>query len=100
MSATAASAVFLSQVRYGKDKVRVFRIVREGNLHHAVEYNVQTLLEGDIETRQVFKGRSEPQFVTRLMIVSLASYTQEDNSVIVATDSSTFDANVSIKYIR
>ncbi|KAJ7628786.1 hypothetical protein FB45DRAFT_44334 [Roridomyces roridus] len=56
---------FLSHARYGKDKVRVFRIVREGKWHHIVEYNVQLLLEGDIAT----------------------SYTEADNSVIVATDS-------------
>ncbi|KAJ6492710.1 hypothetical protein C8R47DRAFT_420269 [Mycena vitilis] len=56
---------FLSQARYGKDKVRVLRVVREGKWHHVVEYNVTALLEGDIET----------------------SYTQADNSVIVATDS-------------
>ncbi|KAF7310186.1 Uricase [Mycena indigotica] len=55
----------LSAARYGKDKVRVLRIVREGAWHHVVEYNVQVLLEGAIET----------------------SYTQADNSVVVATDS-------------
>ncbi|KAJ7795126.1 hypothetical protein B0H14DRAFT_113767 [Mycena olivaceomarginata] len=56
---------FLSSARYGKDKVRVLRVVREGKWHHIVEYNVQALLEGDIET----------------------SYTEADNSVVVATDS-------------
>ncbi|KAH8094471.1 uricase [Cristinia sonorae] len=56
---------YLSYARYGKDKVRVFRIVREGKWHHVVEYNVCALLEGAIET----------------------SYTQADNSVVVATDS-------------
>ncbi|KAJ7082633.1 hypothetical protein B0H15DRAFT_852173 [Mycena belliarum] len=56
---------FLSYARYGKDKVRVLRVVREGKWHHIVEYNVQALLEGDIET----------------------SYTEADNSVVVATDS-------------
>ncbi|KAJ7266600.1 hypothetical protein C8J57DRAFT_1328279 [Mycena rebaudengoi] len=55
----------LSQARYGKDKVRVFRVVREGKWHHIVEYNVRALLEGDIEK----------------------SYTKADNSVVVATDS-------------
>ncbi|THH14229.1 hypothetical protein EW146_g6082 [Bondarzewia mesenterica] len=57
----------LTHARYGKDKVRVFRIVREPNskVHHIVEYNVTVLLEGDIET----------------------SYTEADNSVVVATDS-------------
>ncbi|KZP03827.1 uricase [Athelia psychrophila] len=55
----------VSAARYGKDKIRVFRIVREANIQHVVEYNVCALLEGDIDT----------------------SYTQADNSVIVATDS-------------
>jgi urate oxidase len=44
----------------------VFRIVREGDKHSVVEYIVRALLEGDIAT----------------------SYTQADNSVVVATDSS------------
>ncbi|KAJ7257514.1 hypothetical protein B0H12DRAFT_1111019 [Mycena haematopus] len=56
---------FLSHARYSKDKVRVLRVVREGKWHHIVEYNVQALLEGDIET----------------------SYMEADNSVVVATDS-------------
>ncbi|OBZ73109.1 Uricase [Grifola frondosa] len=59
------SKSYLSHARYGKDKVRVFRIVREGSWHHVVEYNVTALLEGDIDV----------------------SYTKADNSVIVATDS-------------
>jgi len=56
---------YLAEASYGKDKVRVFRVVREGTTHHVVEYNVQVLVEGDMET----------------------SYTQADNSVVVATDS-------------
>lgn len=57
----------LTHARYGKDKVRVLRVVREpgSKVHHIVEYNVTVLLEGDIDT----------------------SYTQADNSVVVATDS-------------
>ena len=48
--------VNLAHARYGKDKVRVFRIVREGKWHHVVEYNVCALVEGDIEmARQVFQ---------------------------------------------
>ena len=43
----------LSAARYGKTKVRVFRIVREGKWHHIVEYNVESLLEGEIATRYV-----------------------------------------------
>jgi hypothetical protein len=43
---------YLAQARYGKDKVRVLRVVREGKTHQVVEYNVQVLLEGDMETRR------------------------------------------------
>ena len=42
---------YLSHARYGKDKVRVFRIVREGAAHRVVEYNVTALVEGDIDAR-------------------------------------------------
>ena len=43
----------LATARYGKDKVRVFRVVRdlESKVHNVVEYNVTVLLEGAIETR-------------------------------------------------
>jgi urate oxidase len=41
----------LTSARYGKTKVRVFRVLREDKWHHIVEYNVETLLEGDITTR-------------------------------------------------
>jgi hypothetical protein len=41
----------LAHSRYGKDKVRVFRIVRDEKWHNIVEYNVTALLEGDVETR-------------------------------------------------
>ncbi|EPQ53893.1 uricase [Gloeophyllum trabeum ATCC 11539] len=63
MSATEPGT--LSHARYGKDLVRVLRVVREGSTHHVVEYNVKALVEGDIAT----------------------SYTKADNSVVVATDS-------------
>lgn len=43
---------YLAEARYGKDKVRVFRVVREDKIHHVVEYNVQVLLEGRLDTRQ------------------------------------------------
>ncbi|TBU54785.1 uricase [Dichomitus squalens] len=56
---------YLSHARYGKDKVRVLRVVRDGAWHNIVEYNVSVLVEGDIDI----------------------SYTQADNSVVVATDS-------------
>ncbi|KAI6155854.1 uricase [Pisolithus tinctorius] len=65
MSASTTQPGILTSARYGKDKIRVFRIVRNGPIHDVVEYNVQVLLEGDIAT----------------------SYTQGDNSVVVATDS-------------
>ncbi|KAG1774533.1 hypothetical protein EV702DRAFT_974702 [Suillus placidus] len=55
----------LTGARYGKDLIRIFRVVRDGEFHQVVEYNATVLLEGDIET----------------------SYTIGDNSVIVATDS-------------
>ncbi|KAF8628605.1 hypothetical protein AX15_003812 [Amanita polypyramis BW_CC] len=56
---------YLSHARYGKTNVRVFRVVRDGKWHHIVEYNVTILVEGDIQK----------------------SYTEADNSVVVATDS-------------
>ncbi|TFY56111.1 hypothetical protein EVJ58_g7837 [Rhodofomes roseus] len=59
------SESYLSRAQYGKDKIRVFRIVREGAAHRVVEYNVTALVEGDIDV----------------------SFTQADNSVVVATDS-------------
>jgi len=62
---SASTESYLSHARYGKDKVRVFRVVREGKFHHVVEYNVMALLEGEIDV----------------------SYTKADNSVVVATDS-------------
>ncbi|KAG6885312.1 hypothetical protein C0993_003289 [Termitomyces sp. T159_Od127] len=50
---------------YGKDKVRVLRVARQGVWDHVVEYNVTILVEGDIND----------------------SFTKADNSVVVATDS-------------
>jgi urate oxidase len=41
----------LTHARYGKDKVRVFRIVRNNKWHEIVEYNVTALLEGDLDIR-------------------------------------------------
>jgi len=43
---------YLAEARYGKDKVRVFRVVRDGKTHDIVEYDVQVLVEGDLETRR------------------------------------------------
>ena len=51
---------YLAEAKYGKDKVRVFRVVREDKVHQVVEYNVQVLLEGDLESRQagfLFRAR-------------------------------------------
>lgn len=48
---TVTAPVFLSHARYGKDKVRVFRVVREDQWQTVVEYNVTALLEGDIDVR-------------------------------------------------
>ncbi|KAF8840936.1 uricase [Paxillus ammoniavirescens] len=59
------SEVALTSARYGKDKVRLFRVKREGSFHYIVEYNVTVLIEGDIG----------------------AAYTEADNGVVVATDS-------------
>jgi len=57
----------LTSARYGKDLVRVFRTVRDPQtgLHTVAEYNIKAMVEGAIET----------------------SFTQADNSVVVATDS-------------
>lgn len=57
---------YLSSARYGKDKVRLFRVVRTPTQHEVVEYTVRLQVEGKIDV----------------------SYTAADNSVVVATDSS------------
>ncbi|KAF2761383.1 uricase [Pseudovirgaria hyperparasitica] len=55
----------LSYARYGKDNVRLYKVHRhEDGSQSVVEMTVRILLEGDIET----------------------SYTEADNSVVVATD--------------
>ncbi|KAL8750435.1 MAG: hypothetical protein Q9199_007069 [Rusavskia elegans] len=58
--------VNLSAARYGKDNIRVYKVYRdkEAGTQEVVEMTVGVLLLGDIET----------------------SYTQADNSVVVATD--------------
>ncbi|EEH38975.1 uricase [Paracoccidioides lutzii Pb01] len=57
----------LAAARYGKDNVRVYKVYRNEvtGVHTVVEMTVCVLLEGEIES----------------------SYTQADNSVVVATDS-------------
>jgi urate oxidase len=47
----AKSLSVLTSARYGKDKIRVLRVVREGKWHQVVEYNVTALLEGNIASR-------------------------------------------------
>src|SRR4051794_39649962 len=56
----------VTAARYGKDNVRVYKVHRDEatKTHTVVEMTVCVLLEGEIET----------------------SYTQADNSVVVATD--------------
>lgn len=48
--------VTLSANRYGKDKVRVFRIIKPstpGGKQIVLEYNVRIMIEGDFDTRSV-----------------------------------------------
>ncbi len=56
MASTTAAAQ-LEAARYGKDKVRVLRVVRGekdgARWHDIVEYNVCALVEGEIGTRCV-----------------------------------------------
>ena len=51
--------------RYGKARVRVLKILREGDVHRLKDIEAMVLLQGDFET----------------------SYTSGDNSKVVATDS-------------
>ncbi|KAH9821180.1 hypothetical protein DFH28DRAFT_951732 [Melampsora americana] len=69
------SAIQISSARYGKEKVRVFRVVRQAQWHDVVEYTVSVLLEGQIHS----------------------SYTHADNTVVVATDSMKNTVNVFAK---
>lgn len=62
----------LSSHRYGKARVRVVKILREGARHTVIEAEVQALLEGDFET----------------------SYTKGDNSKLVLTDTVKNTVNV------
>jgi hypothetical protein len=44
----------LATARYGKDLVRVFRVVRnDTGVHEVAEYEVRAMLEGEIATRSV-----------------------------------------------
>ncbi|KAJ3505868.1 hypothetical protein NMY22_g17431 [Coprinellus aureogranulatus] len=65
---TTAEQTTLAYAKYGKTNVRVFRIVRgEGGVHTVVEYSVETLLEGDIETSEV---NPPPSPASRLLILN------------------------------
>ena len=61
--------------RYGKGRVRVLKILREGPTHRIKDINVSALLEGDFES----------------------SYTKGDNSRVVATDTIKNTVNVLAK---
>ena len=43
----------LAAARYGKDLVRVLRVVRNTEVHDVAEYNVRALVEGTISARCV-----------------------------------------------
>lgn len=80
-------ACYLSEARYGKDKVRLFRVVREDKtMHQIVEYDVQVLLEGDMERRQASASPFRPGWFY-FILMRMNSYTEADNSAVVATDS-------------
>ncbi|KAL7418385.1 hypothetical protein Q5752_006843 [Cryptotrichosporon argae] len=66
---------YISSHRYGKDLVRVARVVRDGDKHSVIEYTIRALLDGDIAT----------------------SYTKADNSVVVPTDTIKNTVNVFAK---
>jgi urate oxidase len=61
--------------RYGKARVRVLKILREGKTHRIKDIDVQALLQGDFES----------------------SYTEGDNSKVVATDSIKNTVNILAK---
>lgn len=46
----------LSANRYGKDKIRVFRVIKPstpGGKQIVLEYNVRVMIEGEFDTRSV-----------------------------------------------
>ncbi|CAG8564555.1 20575_t:CDS:2 [Cetraspora pellucida] len=59
------SEVYLKEQEYGKDRVRLAKVVKTGKWHEIIELTVRVLLDGEFED----------------------SYTKADNSMIVATDS-------------
>ncbi|HEX3890711.1 MAG TPA: urate oxidase [Verrucomicrobiae bacterium] len=65
----------LIQHNYGKAKVRVLKVFREGKIHSIKELDVQVMLQGNFD----------------------ASYTKSDNRLVVATDSIKNTVNVLAK---
>ncbi|RHZ44606.1 hypothetical protein Glove_718g65 [Diversispora epigaea] len=59
------SDVFISQQSYGKNNIRLIKVIRNKNWHEVVELTIHVLLDGDFTT----------------------AYTEADNSKVVATDS-------------
>lgn len=73
-------ACYLADSKYGKDKVRVFRVVKNDKVHQVVEYNVRVLLEGDLEKRQArfsFRAGSILKKVTAIRRRITASSSQQ-----------------------
>jgi urate oxidase len=75
---------YLSAARYGKDLVRVARVVREGNVHHVVGESEQVL---DVE--RYIEDASLTEYTVRVMLEGQieTSYTEADNKCVVTTDS-------------
>lgn len=66
----------LETARYGKDLVRVLRVVRSGDdaasaVHDVAEYNVRALVEGDIAVR--YGGSGHTAFVQYVGLTTLVS---------------------------
>ena len=62
----------LAAHRYGKSRVRVMKVIREGATHSVKELSVEVMLGGDFES----------------------SYTARDNSLVVPTDTMKNTVNV------
>ena len=73
----------LSQAQYGKDNIRVYKVHRDPKTgtQDVVEFTVCVLLSGDIESSY------GPTCHSRNDVLISHSYTEADNSVVVATDS-------------
>jgi hypothetical protein len=76
----------LTSARYGKDLVRVFRVVRGTEFHQVVEYNVTVLLEGDIDTRLVIgKVYREPYRLIGYAATRLQTTLSSSRLILVCT---------------